>query len=102
MTVPLRLKWTHEVHHCELTVSVSLSSSHRTRKWSVAKTSKNRYFSTDARSPFFIEGLRTLATELKISTEIIGGSIECESEKEVNGEPIVVLSWKGHFDGTQT
>ena len=31
-----------------------------------------------------------------------GGLIECESEKEVSGESIGVLSWNGHFGGTQT
>ena len=34
--------------------------------------------------------------------DIPGGSIEYESEKGVIGESIAVLSWKGHFCGTQT
>ena len=40
--------------------------------------------------------------ELRSARDSAGGSIECESEKEVSRESIVVLSWKGHFDGTQT
>ena len=31
----------------------------------------------------------------------VGGSIVCESEKQVSVESIVVLYWKGHFGGNQ-
>ena len=43
-----------------------------------------------------------VATALSSGRDITGGSIECESEKEVSGDSIVVLSWKVHFGGTQT
>ena len=43
-----------------------------------------------------------VATELSSGRDTTGGSIECVSEKEVSGESIVVLYWKGHFGGTQT
>ena len=39
---------------------------------------------------------------LRSGRDRAGGSIECEREKEVSGDSIVVLSWKGHFGGTQT
>ena len=40
-------------------------------------------------------------TALRIGSDNKGGSIKYESEKEVSGESIVVLYWKGHFCGTQ-
>ena len=43
-----------------------------------------------------------VTTELRSGRESAGGSIEYESDKEVCGESIVVISWKGHFGGTQT
>ena len=39
---------------------------------------------------------------LRSGRDIVGGLIECESEEEGSGEAIVVLSWMGHFGGTQT
>ena len=39
---------------------------------------------------------------LRSGKDSAGGSIEFKSEKEVSGEYIVVLSWKGHFYGMQT
>ena len=42
-----------------------------------------------------------METPLGSGRDSAGGSIECDSEKEVSGESIVVLSWKGHFSGTQ-
>ena len=47
-------------------------------------------------------GLRMLATALRSGRDSAGGSIECDIEKEVSGESIVVISWKGNFCGTQT
>ena len=43
-----------------------------------------------------------VATSLRSGRDSSGGSIGFESEKEVSCESIVVLSWKGHFVGTQT
>ena len=43
-----------------------------------------------------------VATKLRSSRDIVFGSIDYDSEKEVSGESIVVLSWKGNFCGTQT
>ena len=37
--------------------------------------------------------------ELMSDRDRKGGSIEYDSDKEVIGESIVVLSWKGHFTG---
>ena len=111
MVVTLRSKCTHEGHHCEVTASVSPSSSHSIQKLFVMKSSKNRYFCTDARSPLYIfvskvtqvlVGLQMVATALRGGRDSAGGSIECESEKEVSGGSIVALSWKGNFGGTQT
>ena len=39
--------------------------------------------------------------ELRSGRDSVGSSIEYEGEKEVSGESTVVVSWKGHFDGTQ-
>ena len=46
--------------------------------------------------------LQIVAKSLRSGIEIIGGSIECASEKEVSGESIVVLSLDGNVYGTQT
>ena len=43
-----------------------------------------------------------VATVFMSGRDSLGGLIEYESEKEVSGESIVVVSWKGHFGGTQT
>ena len=43
-----------------------------------------------------------VTTALRYGKVSAGGLIECENDKEVSGESIVVLSWKGHFGGTQT
>ena len=42
------------------------------------------------------------ATSLRSGIDSAGGSIECESEKDMSGEPIVVFSWKENFGGNQT
>ena len=47
-------------------------------------------------------GLKIVETALSSGRYTAGGSIEYYSEKEVIGESIVVLSWKGHFYGMQT
>ena len=58
-------------------------------------------FFADARPPLFIVvfkvtqvlgGLQMVATVSRSGRDSAGGSIECESEKEVSGESIVVLS----------
>ena len=46
-------------------------------------------------------GLLIVSTSFRSGADISVGSIEYESEKEVSGESTVVVSWKGHFDGTQ-
>ena len=46
--------------------------------------------------------IQMMSTEFKSGRDSSCGSIEYESNKEVSGESIVVLSWKGHFFGTQT
>ena len=43
-----------------------------------------------------------MATVFRSVIDSAGGSIECESDKKVSGDSIVVLSWKGHLCGTQT
>ena len=76
---------------------------------SVAKTSKNRNF--DARAQLFIAvsrviqvlgGLQMVEMSFRSGRDVACGSVECDSEKEVGGESIVVLSSKGHFGRTQT
>ena len=42
-----------------------------------------------------------VSTALSSGIDKVGVSIEFDSEKEVSGESIVVLSWKGHYGGTQ-
>ena len=42
-----------------------------------------------------------ISTALSSVKDKVGVSIEFDSEKEVSGESIVVLSWKGHYGGTQ-
>ena len=42
-----------------------------------------------------------VSTSLRSGIDKVGGSIECDVDKEVSGESIVVLSWKGHYYGTQ-
>ena len=43
-----------------------------------------------------------MAMSWRIGRDITGGSIDYDIDKEVIGESIVVVSWKGHFCGTQT
>ena len=68
------------------------------------KRQKTEFVFTDACPPFFIViskvtqvlgGLRMAATASRSGRDSAGGSLECVREKEVIGESIVVLSYKG-------
>ena len=81
MVLPLRLNFTHEGHHREVTASVSPLSSHSIQKLSVAKMSKIGIF-TDMRAPLFIAvskvtqvlgGLRMVAKAFRSGRDIEGG-----------------------------
>ena len=47
-------------------------------------------------------GLRIVATSWRSGRDSVGVSIDYDIEKEVSGESIVVVSWKGHFCRMQT
>ena len=49
-----------------------------------------------------MRGLQMVTTALRCGKVRAGGLIECENDKEVSGESIVVLSWKGYFGRNQT
>ena len=94
-------RWQHRWVHCHFTASENCW-------W---QKHRNIDIFTDARPTLFIvvskvtqvpRALQMVATELRSGRDSSGGSIECDIQKEVSGESIVVLSWKGHFCRTQT
>ena len=101
LTMVTIARWQHGWVYFNLTASEN-------RQW--GKRRKIDFF-TDAWPLLFIVvskvtqvmgGLQIVATSSSSGRDSTGSSIEYDSKKEVSGESIVVISWKGHFCRTQT